>query len=118
MCVVNLSPIFPPTFLEFKPAGYMRTIPTKPSRRSVDNTDNLNPPWRVADMDTSLGLGIQSKKGKGPARTGTRTVMRSAGCPSLPAIPLSYSSIDAEDANEEEHDDVEEEEDMEDEEDE
>ena len=119
MCVVNLCPIFLPTFLEFKHAGYMRTIPTKPSRRSLDNSDNLTPPWRAADTDTSSGLGIQSKKGKGPARTGTRTVMRSSGSASMPATPLSYSSIDADDADEEafEDDDVEEEEDMEDEED-
>ena len=120
MCVVNLSPSFPPTFLEFKPAGYMSRIPTKPSRRSVDNSDNLTPPWPAADTDTSSGLGIQEKKGKGPARTGTRTVMRSSGSASQTATPLSYSSIDAEDADEEEFedDDVEEEEDMEDEEDE
>ena len=120
MCVVNLSPIFPPTFLEFKSVGYMRMIPTKSSRCSVDNNDNLTPPWRAANTDTSLGLGIQSKKGKGSARTGTRTVMRSSGSASLLATLLSYSSIDAEDADEEEFEDdnVEEEKDIEDDEDE
>ena len=120
MCVVNLSPIFSPTFLEFKFAGYMRKLPTKPSRHSLDNSDNLTPPWRAADTDTSSGLGIRSKKGKEPARTGTRTVMRNSGSASLTPTPASYSSIDPEDADEEEFkdDDVEEEEDMEDQEDE
>ena len=98
----------------------MRRIPTKPSRGLLDNSDNLTPPWRVADTDTSSGQGVQSKKGKGPAWTGTKTAMRSSGSASQTANPLSYSSIDAEDADEEEFedDDMEETEDMEDEEDE
>jgi hypothetical protein len=98
----------------------MRRIPTKPSRGLLDNSDNLTPPWRAADTDTSSGQGVQSKKGKGPAWTGTRTAMRSSGSTSQTANPLSYSSLDAEDADEEEFedDDMEEEDDIGDEEDE
>ena len=111
-----MSPRFLLTFLVFAPAGVMRRIPTKPSRGSLDNSENLTPPWRAADTDTSSGHGVQSKKGQGAAWTGTRTAMRSSGSASQTANPLSYSFIDAEDADEEEFedDDMEEEEDMED----
>ena len=97
----------------------MRKIHNKPSRGSLDNNDNLTPPWRAADTDTSSGHGVQSKKGKGPAWTGTGTAIRRSRMASQTLNPTFVSSIDAEDADEEEfeNDDMEEEEDMEDEDD-